>query len=97
MVSETWREIDALVYELGELYALEVEATAFPELSEDPAIREVRLAVLRAADEMQRVAGNPHGGVRLERARAVLAGARETAGAARVVLLQARARRNRDH
>ena len=96
-VTENWTEIDAMVCELGELYALEAEAAAFPEVTNDPAIREIRLAVLRATDEMQRVARSPFQSAHLDRAREALAGARAQAGAARIVLLHARARRNRDH
>jgi hypothetical protein len=95
-MDEPWPEIDRMVSELGEIYAIEFEAAAFPELTDDPAVRKIHIEVLRATDEMQRVARAPRE-VRLDRARDALAVARETAAAARLAIIHARAARNRDH
>jgi hypothetical protein len=63
-----WLLIDEMVSELGDLYALEVEASSFPEISEDPAVLEVRLAVLRATDAVSRI-GNGATGPAVEAAK----------------------------
>ena len=95
-MDDSWAEIDGMVSELGELYALEVEAAAFPELSGDPVIRDIHIAVLRVADEMQRVARAPLKSD-LERARQALLAARRSAETARGLIVHAQAARNRDH
>jgi hypothetical protein len=89
-------EIDRLVCELGEIYAIEIEAAAFPELTNDPVIQKIHIEVLRATDEMQRIARSPRA-VSLDRARDALAHAQETAAAARLAIVHARAARNRGH
>ena len=89
-------EIEGLVLELGELYSLEVEASAFPEIAGDAVIQEVHMAVLRATGEIQRATA-PGKGNRLEAARNALASAQACAHSARVLLVHARAARNRNH
>jgi hypothetical protein len=89
-----WALIDDMVSQLGDLYALEVEAAGFPEIAEERAVQEVRLAVLRATDAMSRI-GNGSAGSGLEAAREALAGASASASVARRILAEARAARNR--
>ena len=92
-----WDVIDSMVAELGDLYALELEAEAFPEVVEQPPVHEVRLAVLRASAEMSRLTGE--GRLDDERclaaAREALDSARGAADAARALLRSARAARIR--
>jgi hypothetical protein len=93
-MSDKWLMIDDMVSELGDLYALEVEASAFPELSADPIFREVHFAVLRATDAMSRVA-SATADPALKNAREALDSAAAAAAAARRLLVAARASRNR--
>ena len=95
-MEDPWAEIDGMVSELGEFYALEVEASAFPELNGDPAIEKIHIAVLRATEEVRRVA-SAHRDHRLDHARDALFAARSSADAARLLIVRARASRNRDH
>ena len=95
---DSWDVIDEMVSQLGSLYALEVEAEAFPEIGEEPPLRAVRLAVLRAAAEMSRLTslarpGNDPG---LAAAREALHSARAAAESARALIREARAARNRE-
>ena len=84
-----------MVSELGDVYAVEVEAAAYPELASDPALKDVHLAVLRATEAMAGLAViRGADGERLEYAREALDAARSAAAAARRVLIQARAARN---
>jgi hypothetical protein len=95
-LADRWLLIDEMVSDLGAVYALEVEAAAFPELASDPALNDVHLAVLRATDAMIRVATiRGADGDRLERAREALDAALSAASSARSLLAQARASRNR--
>ena len=94
---DRWDAIDEMVSQLGDLYAVEVEASGFPEVSEEPAIQQVRLAVHRATQEMTLVAAGRGQDAQIDRARASLDEARDAARAARVILTEARAARNRDH
>lgn len=95
-MADRWLLIDEMVSELGAVYALEVEAAAFPELASDPALKDVHMAVLRATDAMARVAAiRGADGDRLEQAREALDAALSAASSARCLLAQARAARNR--
>lgn len=96
-MEDRWEQIDAMVCELGELYALEVEASAYPEVSDDPAMQLVHMALLRATDEMSRVAAGVRDRGSLDRARQALDAARSSADSARVLIVHARVSRNRDH
>ena len=101
LASETpmdrWDDIDEMVSQLGDLYAVEIEAAEFPEVAEKPAILEVRLAVRRATREMTLVAAAGAGQIaQIDRARTALDEARGAARAARMILAQARAARNRN-
>ena len=89
-----WVLIDDMVSQLGDLYALEVEASAFPEISEEPAVREVRLAVLRATEAVSRI-GSGAAGPAVDQAREALASAGSVASLARRLVSNARAARNR--
>jgi hypothetical protein len=96
-LADRWTLIDEMVSELGAVYALEVEAAAFPELASDPALQDVHMALLRATDAMSRVASiRGADGDRLDRAREALDAAISAAVAARRLLAQARAERNRN-
>jgi hypothetical protein len=91
---DRWLLIDEMVSELGDVYALEVEAAAYPELASDPALRDVHLAVLRATEAMAGLAAiRGADGERLEQAREALDSALAAAAAARGLLVQARAAR----
>lgn len=95
-MADRWLLIDKMITELGAVYALEVEAAAFPELASDPALKDVHLAVLRATDAMTRVATiRGAEGHRLEQAREALDAALSAASSARSLLVQARASRHR--
>ena len=89
-----WVLIDDMVSQLGDLYALEVEAASFPEISEEPAVREVRMAVLRATEAVSRI-GTGASGPAVDHAREALAAASPVASLARRLLADARAARNR--
>ena len=89
-----WVLIDDMVSQLGDLYALEVEASGFPEISEEPALQAVRMAVLRATDAVSRI-GAGKAGPSVENAREALAAAGSAASLARRLLADARASRNR--
>jgi hypothetical protein len=92
---DRWLLIDEMVSELGDVYALEVEAAAYPELASDPALKDVHLAALRATEAMAglaRIRGAD--GERLEHAREALDAALSAAAAARRLVVQARATRN---
>ena len=93
-MSDRWAIIDDMVSELGDLYAIEVEAANFPEISEAPAVREVHLALLRATDAMSRVGVAAPERV-VENARQVLDDSVASASAARRLVVEARAARNR--
>ena len=93
-MSDRWAIIDDMVSELGDLYAIEVEAANFPEISEAPAVREVHLALLRATDAMSRV-GVAAPDRAVEIARQALDDAVGSAAVARRLLAEARAGRNR--
>ena len=95
-MEDKWAEIDLMVAELGEFCALEVEASGFPELNADPTIAKIHMAVLRAAEEVRRVASSPRDGA-LDHAREALFAARESADTARILILHARASRNQGH
>jgi hypothetical protein len=84
-----------MVSELGALYSLEVEASAFPEISAEQALKDVHMAVLRATDAMSNMAARPGETAGLERARAALDAALSSATSARSLLATARAARNR--
>jgi hypothetical protein len=95
-LADRWVLIDEMVSELGTVYALEVEAAAFPELASDPVLKDVHMAVLRATEAMSRVAvirGADRDG--LEQAREALDAALSAASSARCLVAQARAARNR--
>jgi hypothetical protein len=95
-VADRWLLIDEMVSELGAVYALEVEAAAFPELASDPALTDVHLALLRATEAMAGLAAiRGADGDRLEHARQALDAAVSAASAARRLVAQARAARNR--
>lgn len=97
-MADRWLLLDEMVSELGTVYALEVEASAFPELASDQTLKEVHMAVLRASEAMARVAAiRGADGDRLERAREALDDALSAASAARGLLAEARAARNRSH
>lgn len=92
-MADRWLILEKMVTELGDLYALEVEAAGFPEISDEPAVRDIHRAVLRAADAMSRInaaATEPT----LQTAREALDGAVTSAAAARRLLAEARAARN---
>jgi len=89
-----WVLIDDMVSQLGDLYALEAEASRFPEISEEPAVQAVRLALLRATDAMSRIGAAPSGPA-VENAREALAAAGSAASLARRLVADARAARNR--
>ena len=91
---DKWSVIDAMVSELGDLYALEVEAANFPEISDDPAVRHVHLTVVRATEAMSRIGAEASDPL-LQAARATLDSAVASAAAARRLLAAARAARNR--
>jgi len=94
-LADRWMLIDEMVSELGAVYALEVEAAAFPELASDPALNDVHLAVLRATEAMAGLAKiRGADGDRLELAREALDAALAAATSARRLLAQARAARN---
>lgn len=93
-MSDRWSIIDDMVSELGDLYALEVEASNFPEISDAPAVREVHFAVLRATDAMSRVGVSATDPV-VRNARQALDSAAASATAARRLVVEARAARNR--
>lgn len=95
-MADRWVLIDEMVSELGAVYALEVEAAAFPELASDPALNTVHMAVLRATEAMAGLAA-PRGadGDRLDQAREALDAALAAATSARRLLAEARASRNR--
>ena len=96
-MTDRWLIIDAMVWELGSIYALEVEAAAFPELASDPLLNEVHMAVLRATDAVARVAEiRGADGDRLEEAREALDAAVTAASSARSVVVRARSERNRE-
>ena len=93
---DPWSVIDAMVSELGALYALEVEAANFPHVASDPAFVTVHLALVRATEAMVRVAGVASGEPRgLDHAREALDSAAGAAESARRLIEQARAERNR--
>lgn len=95
-MSDRWLLVDEMVSELGSVYAFEVEASAFPELACEPALLDVRLALIRATEAMSRVASvRGADGDRLDRAREALDAAVSAAAAARHIVVQARAGRNR--
>jgi hypothetical protein len=95
-LADRWLLIDEMISELGAVYALEVEAAAFPELASEPAMRNVHMAVLRATEAMSRVAEvRGTDGDRLDHAREALDAALDAAASARSVIVQARAQRNR--
>jgi len=95
-LADRWLLIDEMVSELGGVYALEVEAAAFPELASDPVLNDVHMAVLRATEAMAHVAAiRGADGHRLEQAREALDAALSAASSARRLLTQARAARNR--
>jgi hypothetical protein len=95
-VADRWVLIDEMVSELGAVYALEVEAAAFPELASDPALNHVHLAVLRATEAMAGLAAiRGADGNRLGVAREAIDTAMSAASSARHLLAQARAARNR--
>ena len=72
-MADRWVLIDEMVSELGAVYALEVEAAAFPELASDPALNDVHMAVLRATEAMAGLAAiRGADGDRLEQAREAL-------------------------
>lgn len=89
-----WNLIDEMVSELGDLYALEVEASNFPEIAETPAVLAVRLAVLRATDALSRI-GPRASAPAVAQAREALASAGSSVSAARRLVSDARASRNR--
>jgi hypothetical protein len=95
-LADRWVLIDEMVSELGSVFALEVEASAFPELSAAPALNDVHMAVLRATEAMAGLTA-PRGadGERLEQAREALDAALAAATSARRLLAEARAARNR--
>lgn len=93
-MSDRWSIIDTMVSELGDLYALEVEASNFPEISDEPAVREIHLAVLRATDAMSRL-GVTAPDPAIRSARDALDAAVSAASVARRLLAEARAARNR--
>ena len=85
-----------MVSELGGVYALQIEAAAFPELASDPLLNHVHLAVLRATDALGRVTAiRGADGDRFEQAREALDAAVTAASSARSILVRARAERNR--
>jgi hypothetical protein len=95
-LADRWLLIDEMISELGAVYALEVEAAAFPELASDPALKDVHLAVLRATEAMGRIAAiRGADGDRLEQAREALDVALSAAAAARTLVVQAREARKR--
>lgn len=95
-MADRWVLIDEMVSELGAVYALEVEAAAFPELASDPALTDVHMAVLRATEAMAVLAAiRGADGDRLEHAREALDSALSAASSARRLLAEARAARNR--
>ena len=65
---DRWLLIDEMVTELGDVYALEVEAAGYPELASDPALKDVHLAVLRATEAMAAPGHDPGRGWRPARA-----------------------------
>jgi hypothetical protein len=93
-MADRWLIIDNMVAQLGDLYALELEAASFPEVAEEPAVQEIHLAVLRAADAMSRI-GSTAPDLAVQAARVALEEAVTAASVARRVLAQARAARNR--
>jgi len=96
VLPDRWLLIDEMVSELGDVYALEVEASGYPELASDPVLKDVHLAVLRATEAMSGLAAiRGADGGRLEHAREALDAALSAAAAARRLLGQARAARNR--
>jgi hypothetical protein len=95
-MADRWELIDEMVCELGELYSLEVEASAYPEITEDPAFRAVHMAVLRATNEVTSLTGEVKDTDCMARAREALDAARASAASARVLLFRARAARNRE-
>ena len=95
-MADRWVLIDEMVSELGAVYALEVEAAAFPEVASDPALNDVRMALLRATEAMAGLTAiRGADGDRLEQAREALDAAMAAAASARRLLTQARAARNR--
>jgi hypothetical protein len=96
-VEDRWELIDDMISELGELYSLEVEAAAFPEVCEDAALKDVHMAILRATHEITSLTGEEKDTACMARAREALDAARASASSARVLLSHARAARNREH
>lgn len=90
---DRWSIIENMVSELGDLYAIEVEASNFPEISDAPAVREVHLALLRATDALSRVGVAAPDRV-VENARQALDAASASASAARRLVIEARIARN---
>jgi hypothetical protein len=92
---DRWLLIDEMVTELGDVYALEVEAAGYPELASDPALKDVHLAVLRATEAMAALSTiRGADGERLEKAREALDAALAAAATARSLVARARAARN---
>jgi hypothetical protein len=89
-----WVLIEDMVSRLGDLYALEVEASNFPEITEAPPLVEVRLALLRATDAMSRL-GAVASAAAMETAHEALESAGSSASQARRLIADARALRNR--
>jgi hypothetical protein len=91
---ERWVVVERLISELGAVCALEIEASAFPELAAGPEVEDVRAALEKATDAVARATacGEPR---TLDAARKALADAEAAAGAARLLLARARAARNR--
>lgn len=96
-MDDRWELIDEMIAELGELYSLEVEASSFPEVCEDAALRDVHMAVLRATNEITHLTGEAKDTACMARAREALDSARASASSARVLLSHARVARNRAH
>ena len=93
-MSDRWSLIDEMVSELGNLYALEVEASNFPEIADEPAVRDIHLAVLRATEAVTRI-GSAAPTPAIENAREALDSAVASASVARRLVAEARAARNR--
>jgi hypothetical protein len=83
-----------MVSELGDLYALEVEASRFPEIWEEQAVRDIRFALLRATDAMSRL-GSAAADPAIQTAREALDSAATASILARRLLTEAREARNR--
>jgi hypothetical protein len=93
---DRWLLVDEMISELGGVFALEIEAAAFPELASDPLLDRVRLTILRASDAVARVAAiRGADGERFEQAREALDAALDAASSARAAVVRARSERNR--